>query len=314
MSPRSISLSAMFGWIPDSFRLVGRALPSFAGASALTILAGFAMMLPMWAFMGINLMDPSGGGLAAMQAGGGIGRFLAAYAVMIVLYLTLFPPIVLGWARLCRSADAGGPVSAFEIFSAYRDGASWLRAIGLTFAFLLGFALLVALFAAAFWSTVMQFAQVMAAQKLGGTPALPGGLGALVLGYFLFLGLMVLLQWTQMVAANEVGLRPTGVLQSLWLALTGLLRNVGKLLVFGFCLFVALIVLGFVLAIVFGVFGAALTLLGPKASMVGILLLEIPFLLVCYPLFFAAAYCMWKSLLGDEPTALPAPDEAFVAA
>jgi hypothetical protein len=313
MSSRKLSLSAMFGWIPDSFRLVGRALPSFAGASALTILAGFAMMLPIWAFMGIKLMDPASGDFTGTPAAGQFGTILAAYAVMVVLYLFLFPPLMLGWARLCRRADGGGPASAFVIFSPYREPA-WLRAVGLALACLLGFVLLLALFAAAFWTTVAQFAQAIAAQQLGGTPALPAGLGALVLGYFLFLGLMVLLQWTQMVAANEVALRPTGVLQSLWLALSGLLRNVGKLLVFGFCLFVAFIVLCLALGLAIGLFSAALTLLGPKASMAGIVLIETPFLLVAYPLFFAAAYCMWKSLLGDEPTALPAADEAFVAA
>lgn len=311
MTSRSISLSAIFGWIPGSFRLVGRALPSFAGASALTILAGFALTIPLWLILGLNPMDPA---MAGASAAGAIGKFLGAYAVMLLLYLLVFPPIMLGWARLCRRVDEGARVSAFEIFGPYRESSTWLRAVGLTLAFLLAIVLVFALFAAAFWGTVMQFAQAMAAQKLGGTPTLPGGLGALVLGYFVLLAVVILVQWTQMVAANEVALRPTGVLQAMWLAFAGLLRNAGKLLVFGFCLFVALILVLVVLGVVIGVFGAALALLGPKASMLGILLIEMPFMLVAYPVFFAAAYCMWKSVLGDEPTDLPAADEAFVAA
>jgi hypothetical protein len=315
MSSRSVSLSAIFGWIPGAFRLVGRALPAFAGASALTILAGMAMMLPLWAFMGATFLDPSPGGLGGGQSAAQLRNFLGGYALVLLLYLTLFPPIMLGWARLCRRADEGSPVSALEVFSAYREPATWLRAIGLALAFLLGFVVLVAVFAAAFWTTGIQFAQEIAANKLAGTPAIPGGTGALVLGYFLFLGVMVLLQWTQMVAANEVALRPTGVLRSLWLALSGLLRNTLKLLVFGFCLFVAVVLLALVLGLVIGLFGAALTLLGPKASMIGIFVVELPFLLVAYPLFFAAAYCMWKSLLGDEPSAAePSMDPAIVAA
>jgi hypothetical protein len=112
-----------------------------------------------------------------------------------------------------------------------------------------------------------------------------------------------------MIAFNEIALRPTGVIQALGNAFAGLLRNVHKLFVFGFCLFVAFILLVLVLGVVFGLIGAALSLLGPKSTMIGFFLLEIPFLLVLYPLMFAGAYCMWKSFLGDAPTQEPAPTE-----
>lgn len=315
MSSRSVSLSAMFGWIPETFRLVGRGLPSFAGASALTIVLGFAMMIPVWLITGLNPMDPASSAMMATQPAAMLGKMLGASTLVLVLYLTLYPPIVLGWARLCRRVDEGTGASALDIFSPYREGATWIRSIGLALAVLLVFALVLVLFALAFWGTIMQLVQSVAAQHAGATPSLPAGLGALVLGYFLLIAVIVLLQWMQMIAFTEVGLRPTGVLAALGRAIAGLLANVLKLLVFGFCLFVAFLVLMVVFIVLVTVFGSALSLLGPKSLMVGVFLIEMPLLLVMYPLMFAGGYCMWKSLLGDAPDqAGPPIDEGMVAA
>ena len=315
MSSRSVSLSAMFGWIPETFRLVGRGLPSFAGASALTIVLGFAMMIPVWLIMGVNPMDPASSAMIAAQPAAMLGKMLGSYTLVLVLYLTLYPPIVLGWARLCRRVDEGAGASAFDIFSPYREGATWLRSIGLALAALLVFAVVLALFALAFWGTLMQFAQAVAAQQAGATPTLPAGLGALVLGYFLLIAAIVLLQWMQMIAFTEVGLRPTGVLAALGRAIGGLLANVHKLLVFGFCLFVAALILMVVFGVIIAVFGSTLSLFGPKSLMIGVFLIEVPMLLVLYPLMFAGGYCMWKSFLGDAPgQAGPPMDAATVAA
>ncbi len=315
MSPRSVSLSAMFGWIPGTFRLVGRALPGFAGASVLTLLIGFAMMLPVWLIAGLNPLDPNMSQLIAAQPGTMLGRLGIAYAVVLLLYLVLYPPIVLGWSRLCRRVDTGAGASALDIFAPFRESATWFRGIGLALAGLLVFLVVFALFGLAFWGTIMQLIQASAARQLGAPATLPGGLGALVLGYFLLFGVLVLWQWTLMIAFNEVALRPTGVWASLGRAALELLANAHKLLVFGVCLFVALVIAVVVLGVLLAVFGSALSLVGPKALMTGVLLLELPLTLVMYPLMFASGYCMWKSFLGDQPAGDVAPleDASFAA-
>lgn len=315
MSSRSVSLSAMFGWIPDTFRLIGRGLPSFAGASALTIVLGFVMGIPVWLITGVNPMDPTLSQAIAAQPEAMMGKLAGGYALVLVLYLLLYPPLMLGWSRLCRRVDAGAKASAFDIFTPYREGATWLRGIGLALAGLLLLAVVFALFGLAFWGTIMQVVQASAARQFGATPVLPGGLGALVLGYFALLGVLVFLQWSLMIAFNEIALQPTGVLASLGRAIAELLANVHKLLVFGFCLFVALVLLMVVFGVLVAVFGSALSLFGTKSMMIGIVLLETPLMLVLYPLMFASGYCMWKSFLGDAPDhSAPPMDQASVAA
>ncbi len=297
MATRSVSVSAIFGWIPQAFSLVGRALPTFAGAGLLSVVVSFVFSSPILFMVGLAGFDPAA--LEGAQAAAMLGKLLTAYGLMILMYLVLYPPLMLGWSRLCQQVDRGAGASAFEIFSPYRDPQAWLRAIGLILVTMLIIVLMLGIFAAALWAPIMGFAQMSAVKSAGGTPQLPAGMGWLVLGYFVFLGVMLAVQWIQMVAFVEIALRPTGVFEALGLAIAAVARNFLKLFLVAFCVGIVLVVVGAVIGLVFVVLFTAVSLIGPRAMTIGILLLEVPLMLVLYPLMFGGFYMMWKGLVGD---------------
>lgn len=307
MATRSVSVPTIFGWIPETFSLIGRALPSFAGASVLTIVLAFVLMAPVLFVFGVAGLDPAaleGAQLAAM-----VGKLLAAYGLMMLMSLVLYPPLMLGWSRLCQRVDRGVGGSAFEIFSPYRDSQVWLRAVGLMLVMALLMLVLLGIFAAALWGSIMQFAQLSAVQRAGGTPQLPAGMGALVLGYFVFLAAMLAVQWIQLVAFAEVALRPTGVFQALGLAAAAVGRNFLKLFLVAFCVGIVLLVVAVVVGIVMALLISALSLVGGLGTTIAMLLFEVPLMFALYPLMFGGGYVMWKSLVGDDAAVDVLPDD-----
>ncbi len=307
MSARNVSFSAMFSWIPDSFRLVGRGPGTLAASAALMIVGLVAISLPTWISMGSAMRAAAAGGAVpgANPLAENMTAFLVSYAITLLLSLLVFPPLSVGWFRILRSLDAGQPARATMLFDGFRD--AWLRSVLLSLLGLAGlFAVAIALglaLAGPLSDYIQAFTAAQAAILAGGQaqPVLPAG--SLVLGYFLFILLMMVWQFACSIAIGEVALQGAGPVDALGRGLAATLRNVHKLLLFVLVLAVLGLVFAVIFALVIGAVIFALSLLGEAALMVGMVLLYVPMLLLMYPLVFAGMYLAWKSMLGEAPMA-----------
>jgi hypothetical protein len=311
MMARSVGLGAMFGWVLDALRFIGKRPGTALGAAALSILWGFVIALPIYALM-FFAMRGHDGGLAGMSAGAGalavpgmLGKMAAAYGLTLLLALVLHPPVTAGWIRLCAAIDQGRPASALDIFAPFREPATWLRTV--LYAILGGvlFVVVLALLVLAFRDVFMGVFQMFAASFTGAKPEFPGGV---FLASFVSVVVLFALQFVFMVGFGEVAMRDTSPVAALGGAFATVGRNLHKLLLFslcvGFVMLVVMLLLGLLLALVVGV----LVALSPSMANVVVFALEIPLALLLYPVVYAGMYYVWKSMLGGD--AAPAPPVA----
>jgi hypothetical protein len=203
-----------------------------------------------------------------------------------------------GWFRLCDAADRREAVSALQVLGPYRDGAAWARlvvfALLAMLTYVVFFGAIVLLFRGAFTELMAMQAAQMAGMQPDPNPAV---LGKILLMYAVMIPVGSLLQTVYMVGMAEVALRPTSAPVALKDAFATVGRNLVKLLVFGFCLLVAFMVLAFVLGLLVALVFVALSFLSPVISMVLVGLLYIAALCFIYPLMFAGGFYAWRSLL-----------------
>jgi hypothetical protein len=315
MSARNVSFATLFSWIPDSFRLVGRG-PGTLAASAALMFVGFVLIsIPMWLGMGSAMRAAAAGtevpGVNPLA--GNMTTFLVSYAITLLLSLLVFPPVSVGWFRIMRALDARQPTRATMLFDGFRD--AWVRSVLLSLLGLAGLlvvAIALGLALAGPLSTYIQQTTAAQAAILAGgqaQPVLPSG--SLVLGYLIFVLLMMVWQFACSIAIGEVALQGAGPVDALGRGIAATLRNVHKLFLFVLILVVAGLVFALVLGLLIAVLMFALSLLGEAAIMVGMFLLYIPLFLLMYPLVFAGMYLAWKSMLGEAP---PSSAEAEVVA
>lgn len=309
MTARSVSLSTMFGWIGDTFRLVFRNPGPMLGAGALTIGLFLLLFVPIYGAMVYSMVRGAAGGV---PFGGDMTLFWTVYAIAILAGILLAPPILLGWFRLCERVDRGAGGRATDILRPYGDGQAWRRGIGAGLLGALLYLVAVGLVTLAFWSSMSGFVEQVLAQQaatLAGTPVTPQPPPAgFFLAYVCVVVVMCALQVVYLAMFSEIALRPTPVVAALLGALHGVGRNLLKLMLFGLCLiliaFVSVLLFGLVVALVLFV----ASLLGKVLAFVLAGVLYLALLLLIYPLMFASGYLAWKSLLGDatEPPALDA--------
>ncbi len=313
MSVQSVGMTAMFGWVTDSFRLLRKNIFALMSASVMTLIFAIALCIPMWTVMMSGMMESMKTGAVPM---GGMGMgfdttlFYIVYAITIIISLLLMPPLVVGWIRLCRNIDRQQTAGAFDIFKPYKDGGVWLRSMGFAFLAFLIYAGLFGLLALVFGGAItdyMQQMQQMQLAALSGAPPPPFSpalfLGVFV-GYFVILVLALSLQFIYMTGFVEVSLRDTSAIQAMKLAAQGVLKNALKLTVFVFCLFVAAMFVFTIFAFVLAIVVAVLSFLHPVLGAVIGGVFYIAFLLCMYPLIFAGHYFVWKSILGGDDSAL----------
>ena len=296
MSSRSARIGEMFGWIPSSFGLVTRNFGSMAGASLITLLVGLLMVLPLVLVIFASLKGLGSPGVPVAPPD--MTPIVIGYCAMLVVGLALMPPLVGGWFRLCEAADRREAVSALQVLGPYRDGATWARlvvfALLAMLTYVVFFGAIVLLFRGAFTELMAMQAAQMAGMQPDPNPAV---LGKILLMYAVMIPVGSLLQTVYMVGMAEVALRPTSALVALKDAFATVGRNLAKLLVFGFCLLVAFMVLAFVLGLLVALVFVALSFLSPVISMVLVGLLYIAALCFIYPLMFAGGFYAWRSLL-----------------
>ena len=321
MYVQSVSIGSMFGWIGDTFTLFKQHLSGFLVAAGVTLLLFVLIFLPMWLVMLAAMPGPLGAGGTAgggLPMAGHLGWFYSMYGFSIVLSLALFPPLLIGWFRLCRDLDQGTPVSGMNILKPYRDRPLWLRSLGFALLAFVIYVAVLALCVLAFWAPIAALMQQAALQQAaaltGATPVPPAFSAGLVLGYFTILAVAVLFQFFYMLGFAEISLRPTTVAEAMKQAATGVLKNALKLLVFLVGSFFLLVIVFLIIGLILGLLAAVLAMISPKLMMVGIFLLYVPIALCMYPLMFAGHYFVWKSVLGGGPEPLPEITATAVAA
>jgi hypothetical protein len=304
MRARSVPFGSMFGWIPSTFRLVSGNFGAMSVATLLTLAFGLLLAAPMFVFY---FKSPSGLGSPGVPPPQDMGGFWIAYAVTVCAGIVLGPPLLAGWFRLCAAADRGAPVSGTQVLGPYTDGGTWPRLLLFvllaTLMYAAVFAVLFLLFRNAFTGIATMQAQQLAGQAPQPDPAL---LMQILLMYVIALPTMFVLQFIYMVGLAEVSLRPTSAPAAFGEAAGGVLRNLVKLLVFMFCIFMLAGVLIGVLALVVGLLAAVLAFVSKALLFVVIGLFYLALLLVMYPLMFAGNYYVWKDMLGGDEAAVPA--------
>lgn len=315
MSTQSVSVGTMFGWIGASFGLFKRNFGTFIGASAIMLALVLVALVPVGLAMYSSVAQ-----MAATGAAGGappltadLTGFGLSYGLAMLVFLLGFPPMLIGWIRLCRELDQGRPGRATDILAPYRDAGLWWRSLKFVLLAMLVYMLALVLVGLAFSGPFSAFMQETAAQKAaalaGAAPVPPHFTAALVMGYFAFLAIGLLLQFIYMVGLAEIALRPTRTLGAMRLASAGVARNVLKLLLFLFCVGLVFLVACLVAGIALGALFALLAMIKPAAAMLVGAVCYLLLLLCIYPLMFAGHYLVWKSMLGDSVD--PPPPEAF---
>lgn len=304
MSAQSVSIAAMFGWVVDSFKLFGKNFRSLMSASFLTLVLAVLMMVPMGIVVAISMASMQSGGVpvGAMPMAGNMTLFITVYAITVAMSLLMFPPILVGWLRLCQNLDHKNAVSGFDILKPYKDKQLWLRSIGFALLAMVIYLAVLGLFVLAFSGVISEFTQQVQAQQLaalsGSAPPPPSFPLGFLLAYFGFLGVAIFLQFVYMLGFSEISLRPTAPIQAMKQAAIGVLKNAFKLILFLICttiiFYIALSIIGLILGLIVVVF----SFIHPAAGAIVAAALFFPFLLCIYPPMFAGHYFMWKSIMG----------------
>lgn len=320
MSARSVGLGAMFGWIADSLRLFKANLRTMLAAGGLTLGMVLLMLLPLWGvmFWGMRQSMQQGAMPGAFPAAGDMTLFWVLYVAMMLLVVLIFPPLLVGWFRLCRDADHEASPAALDVLAPYRDGQLWLRSIRFALVALLTYLLVLAVFFLVFHGAISDFVQQAAARQAallaGATPAAPDFPGGLILGYLLFIVVAMVLQLVYLLGYAEISLRETPALQALGLAFSSVGRNGLKLLLF---LFFASSIFGIVIMII-GVVMAlvviGLNFVHAALAVAAMVVFYVAMLLLIYPMMFAGGYFFWKSALGEDGDAVPRLADSMISA
>ena len=310
MRARSIPLGSMFGWVPATFRLVTGHFGAWSLASIITLFVALLLALPMLVYVFKSMPALGSPGVPPPQD---LSDLWIAYAIFVVTGMVLMPPLLAGWFRLCAAADRGEAISGAAVLAPYGDREVWLRIIVFALIGMLVYfaviGLLALLFGGAFTGLLAMQAAQDAALATGSPPPPPDMalVGQILLMYLVALPLLMVLQLIYMSGLAEVSLRPTSAPGAFAEASVGVLRNLLKLLLFLFCLWMGLSMVILVVVLVVGVVIAGLMFVSPVAGMVVAGLLYVALLMFVYPLMFAGHYYLWKDMLGGEaPPALPA--------
>lgn len=319
MSANSVSVGSMFGWVSGAVGLLRRNFGSLLGASAVTLAGVVALAAPMWLVMFSRMpMLLSGAPPAHEPFAGWTPGIMLGYGLTVLLGVLLMPPLRVGWFRLCRDIDNGRAVRALDILKPFSDRQLWFRSLRFALCAIAAFAVVFAVFVLVFRSAFVDFmgqAAAMNAAKLAGvTPPEMHFPGMLILGYFLLLGTVMVLQLVYMVGFAEVALQPTDALPALHASAGAVLHNMLKLIVFAFCLFIVAGVIFGVIGTVLVLLAVALAMLHPALGVVAALALYVPVFLCMYPLMFAGNYFAWKSMLGRESPPAPVQDDGLLLA
>jgi len=304
MRARSVPLGSMFGWIPATFRMVFGHFGAMAIAALITLLVAIVCMGPIM-YWEITAMMPQLGSPGVPQPPQLGTAFWIAYVASLVVVTVVMTPIMAGWMRMCHAADRGQQVSPMQVLAPLKDPASWPRLLGFVLLMMLIFAVFGGLMFAMFGSTIKGMIAMSAANNAAmaaGAPPPPPDM-ALMAGFFLMyiiaLPVFAILQLIYFVGMAEVSVSHTSPVAALTEAAGGVLRNLLKLILFGFCLAMAAGVLMMILMVIVGLVFGVLMMLSPVLGAIVGVVMYVLLLVVLYPVMFTSNYLVWKDMLGD---------------
>lgn len=232
----------------------------------------------------------------------GLGGSMALSLVLMVPILAVLAALMVGYLRLIDAAESGRTARAMDVFAAFKDVGTNLRAIGLVIVLaLVQNALVVALIAGLAPDVGQWYLQSLQASVAGVAPqqmtSVPDGLGVafvvmLVLGLF---GYAV-----QAIALGQIALRERSLGGAFVDGIGGAAKNLLPL----FVLAVIVIVASFVLILVTGLLVMLIGVLAKLAGLWLAVVLGIPLyigaLLIAYVVMFGVMYSVWRDVAGED--------------
>ena len=305
MEIRKVSLSALFGMLIDSCKLVRRHLGKFMLASLLSLSAVIVLAM----LFGVVLAFSAGLKADAVAAGNIDWKLLGViYAVAILIGVLLAPPFLAGWISLCRKLAAAESVSVMELFAPYGNSPRWKKLIVYSLLGLLLYIVVQALYiliASLFGISGDELATFLRAQT-GDATALTSLSGTFWAAYAGLLVLGVVLQSMFMLGFCHAALTENDAGAALKAGIAGALKNLISILLFLLVFMVALVVVAILIGVLAALAIGLLSFLSKTVAYAIGIVLYILIMLLIYPLLFSFQYYLWKSILGgDDADATP---------
>jgi hypothetical protein len=292
MTTRALGPGAGIGWLKQAVNL-GRNNPKAVfGGAVLLLLAVLLLAIGLTVLVGLLQ--------AALNPGPG-GSMALALVVMVPILL-LLAALMVGYLRLIDAVENGRAARASDVFSAFRDTVTSVRAIG--FVVLLAVVQNVLIFAliGLFAKDVgTWYLQSMQASMSGATPApmtsLPDGF------YIAFVVMLVISLFgyaVQAIGLGQIALRRSSIGSALADGISGAAKNLLPLLV----LAVVVAVAGFVLLLAVGLLVMLVGVLAKIAGAWLAVVLGVPLylaaLVAIYVVMFGVMYSVWRDVSGDD--------------
>ncbi len=302
MTTRAVSPGSGWRWFRQAINL-GRNNPKavFGAVALMALIALIPSVIQM-----------------VLQYGLGLGpeEVMVVIGLTSVLSILIYPLLIGGLLRVIHAAENGQPTHASAIFDTFRADNGRGRLIGfgllMTAIYLGVFLLVISLFGKDFMSWYWQLITAAQEQQAGGAAmspalmALPEGFGTVMaIGslFALFMG------GVYAIGFGQVALGGRSIGQALGDGFGGTLKNVLPIVLLAVIAVIAM----FALALVVGIVGGILMLVGSIVSKALGMLLVMPIyvgmLLVIYVVMFGAMYFMWRDVCGDAPAAVAPSDD-----
>ena len=294
MTTRALGPGAGIGWLRQAVNL-GRNNPKavFGGAALLLVAV---LLLAVGLSMLVGLLQ------AALKPGPG-GSMALALVIMVPILL-LLAALMVSYLRLIDAVENGRAARASDVFGAFRDTGTSVRAIG--FVVLLTVVQNVLIFAliGVFAKGVGNwYLENMQASMSGATQApmtsLPDGFG---IAFVVMLVISLFGYAVQAIGLGQIALRRSSVGSALVDGVSGAAKNLLPLLVLAVVVVGAGIVLVMVAALVAMLVGVLAKIAGVWLAVVLGVPLYLAALVAMYVVMFGVMYSLWRDVIGDGET------------
>ena len=291
MTTRALGPGAGIGWLKQAVNL-GRNNPKAVfGGAALLLVAVLGLAIGLSVLVGLLQ--------AALKPGPG-GSMVLALMVMVPILL-LLAALMVGYLRLIDAVENGRAARASDVFGAFRDTGTSVRAI--VFVVLLAVAqnlLIFALIGVFAKGVGSWYLQNMQASMAGATQApmssLPDGFG---IAFVVVLVISLFGYAVQAIGLGQIALRRSSVGSALVDGVSGAAKNLLPLLV----LAVVVVVAGIVLLLAVGLLAMLVGVLAKIAGVWLAVVLGVPLylaaLVAMYVVMFGVMYSLWRDVSGD---------------
>jgi hypothetical protein len=289
MTTRSKGPGAGFGWLKNGFSVGFRHPKPLLGGAAFLVIA---CLLPALITLPMQIHVATAGTPPNPTT------YLGIMAISMLISLLLVP-LQAGYLQLVDAAERGLPARALDIFNPYRRGEA-LRLIGYGLAVIVVYVAIIGLIfvVTTGGGTADWYIQALAAQaNHQPSPTLPNGFGIAIA---LFLVLWLLIMGFLAISLGQVALGHRNVFGAISDGLTGAVKNVLPLLVFG----VSALLTAIGLVIAFAIVDVLVVLLGKLVGAWLVLVLLTPvyitLLMGMFIVMFGTIYHLWRDVCGSD--------------